>query len=205
MGGAWREHRYRVRFGTQQGAAMRAPISIIIPTLNAEDHLQGCLMALMEGLDAGLICELIVSDGGSTDQTFQLADAWGATWLTGPASRGGQLRRGCAQATGQWLMVLGADTQLAPGWSTAVIEHMKSQQAGWFRLRFASGGRIGAGWANLRARMGLPCPDQGLLLPRRLYDQAGGFADTPSQENVALVRALKGRLRGIEADAVVSA
>ena len=77
---------------------MRAPISVVIPTLNAEAPLTGCLTALMEGLEAGLIRELIISDGGSTDMTLTLAEAWGAEIVTGPASRGGQLRRGCAKA-----------------------------------------------------------------------------------------------------------
>ncbi|PHR00109.1 MAG: glycosyl transferase, partial [Sulfitobacter sp.] len=57
---------------------MRAPISVVIPTLNAEAGLSNCLTALMEGLDAGLIRELIVTDGGSQDATLALAEAWGA-------------------------------------------------------------------------------------------------------------------------------
>tara|TARA_R110002095_G_scaffold203711_1_gene185818 strand:+ start:834 stop:1055 length:222 start_codon:yes stop_codon:yes gene_type:complete len=72
---------------------MRAPISVIIPTLNAAHTLPHCLTALMEGLDAGIIRELIVSDGGSNDATGALAQAWGAEVIHGPASRGGQLRR----------------------------------------------------------------------------------------------------------------
>ena len=75
---------------------MRAPISVIIPTLNAEDVLKPCLESLMEGLDAGLIRELIVSDGGSTDATGATAQAWGADVVHGSPSRGGQLQRGCA-------------------------------------------------------------------------------------------------------------
>lgn len=184
---------------------MPAPISIIIPTLNAERSLPGCLAALVEGLDAGLVCELIVSDGGSHDQTRALADAWGAEILVGAPSRGGQLGRGCAAAKGDWLMILHADTQLAPGWSEAVHAHMASGKAGWFRLRFDQGGRFVAGWANLRSRLGLPYGDQGLLVPRRLYREVGGFEDIPLMEDVAMARALKGRLRGIGAVAVTSA
>ena len=69
---------------------MRAPISVIIPTLNAQDHLSHCLTSLMPGLEAGLICELIVSDGGSSDNTVEIAKAWGAEIVLGPASRGGR-------------------------------------------------------------------------------------------------------------------
>ena len=66
---------------------MRAPISVIIPTLDAAEPLPACLAALMEGLDAGLVRELIVSDGGSADATGAIAQAWGAVvlrWYAGP-------------------------------------------------------------------------------------------------------------------------
>ena len=46
----------------------RAPISVVIPTLNSADELVDCLATLAEGLDAGLIRELIVTDGASNDQ-----------------------------------------------------------------------------------------------------------------------------------------
>ncbi|MEM9637743.1 MAG: glycosyltransferase, partial [Pseudomonadota bacterium] len=167
---------------------MRAPISVVIPTLNAEAHLGGCLTALMPGLEAGIIRELIVSDGGSEDATVSIAKAWGAEVVTGPPSRGGQLARGCNAAAGTWLLVLHADTQLRDGWVGPAILHLDTRQAGWFRLAFAQGGlagRLVAGWANLRSRFGLPYGDQGLLLPRALYADAGGYPDQPLMEDVA--------------------
>lgn len=185
---------------------MRAPISVVIPTLNAAPQLAACLAALVEGLEAGLIRELIVSDGGSSDDTTTLADAWGAQVVVGPASRGGQLQRGVAAAQGRWLLVLHADTVLQEGWSAVVAEHLQSSdKAGWFRLRFDRGGRFVAGWANLRSRLGLPYGDQGLLLPRALYDAVGGYADQPLMEDVALARSLRGRLVRLDAVAVTSA
>ena len=187
---------------------MRAPISVIIPTLNAEAPLHDCLTALMEGLDAGLIRELVVSDGGSSDATVERAEAWGAEVVRGPASRGGQLRRGCAAARADWLLVLHADTVLAPGWTGPVGAFMGKPGAGWFHLRFDGGGgaaRIVAAWANLRSRLGLPYGDQGLLIHRSLYDAAGGYPDQPLMEDVALARALRGRLRGIPVTATTSA
>lgn len=188
---------------------MRAPISVVIPVLNGENALPGCAAALMEGVEAGLIRELVVSDGGSQDATRTLAEDLGAVWIEGAPSRGGQLRRGCAAARGDWLLVIHADTQLHAGWSEAVAAHLGQQSAGYFRLRFASGGvaaRIVAGWANLRARfLGLPYGDQGLLISRALYDQIGGFEDIPLMEDVAMARALKGRLDKLEGVAVTSA
>jgi rSAM/selenodomain-associated transferase 2 len=188
---------------------MRAQISVVVPTLNAEPALAACFGALMEGLEAGLIRELIVSDGGSTDATGAVAQAWGAVVLDGPASRGGQLRRGAAAAHGNWLLVVHADTVLAPGWSEAVRAHLADPaKAGWFRLAFDHGAlaaRFVAGWANLRSRAGLPYGDQGMLVHRRLYDAVGGYPDQPLMEDVALSRALRGRLCALDAVAVTSA
>ena len=184
---------------------MPAPLSVIIPTLNAGQTLPACLNALMEGLDAGLIAELIVSDGGSVDDTLKQADAWGAHIVTGPASRGGQLQRGCAQARANWFLVLHADTVLSPGWTNAVGPHLDTQKAGYFQLRFDRGGRVVAAWANIRARLfGLPFGDQGLLIPRALYSHVDGYADIPLKEDVALVRALKGHLIALVAQAISS-
>ena len=185
---------------------MPAPISVVIPTLNAAATLSDTLEALVEGLDAGLVTELIVSDGGSEDGTAVLADAWGATVIDGPASRGGQLRRGCAAARGPWLLVLHADTVLQPGWTDAVRAHLSGSQAGYFQLRFDRGGRLVAGWANLRSRwFGLPYGDQGLLLPRTLYERVGGYLDIPLMEDVAMARALRGHLQPLEGVARTSA
>ncbi len=185
---------------------MRAPITVVIPTLNAAEGLSNTLGSLVEGLDAELIRDVIVTDGGSGDATYEVADAWGATWITGDASRGGQLRRGCAEAKGDWLMVLHADTVLLPGWSGPVRAHLAGAHAGYFALRFDRGGRFVAAWANLRARLfGLPYGDQGLLVPSKLYREIGGYQDIPLMEDVAIARALRGKLRHIDAVAVTSA
>ena len=189
---------------------MRAPISIVIPSLNAAAALPACLAALVEGLQAGVIREVIVSDGGSTDNTRALAEGWGAEVILGAPSRGGQLRRGCGAARGDWLLVLHADTVLAPGWTDAAQNHMANRggAAGWFRLRFDQRGlvpRLVAGWANLRSGLGLPYGDQGLLLPRALYEEVGGYPDQPLMEDVALARALRGRLHRLEGLAITSA
>ncbi len=181
---------------------MRAPLSVIIPVLNAGSALPACLAALMEGLEAGVIREVIVTDGGSTDDSARIAEAVGAIWVSGPASRGGQLRRGAAAAGGEWLLVLHSDTVLPQGWSEALRRHMEAHRAkaGYFDLSFDARGsapRLVAGWANLRSRLfALPYGDQGLLVPRALYDELGGYADIALMEDVALARALgRARLR----------
>jgi rSAM/selenodomain-associated transferase 2 len=185
-----------------------AKISIVIPTLNAQSALPHCLEALMEGLSEGLIRELIISDGGSADATVQIAEAAGAEVVTGSASRGGQLRRGCAVAQGEWILVLHADTVLERGWAALVGDHItNSGQGAYFRLKFKANG-LGAlwvaGWANLRSRLfGLPYGDQGLLLRQTEYAAVGGYTDQPLMEDVALVRALP-RLVGLPVTALTS-
>ncbi|MCV6585230.1 MAG: TIGR04283 family arsenosugar biosynthesis glycosyltransferase [Marinibacterium sp.] len=174
---------------------MTAQLSVVIPTLNAERGLPGCVSALIEGLLAGHIRELVISDGGSTDATLQIADDAGATVVHGPASRGGQLRRGVAATRGDWVLVLHADTELEPGWIEHVASHMQTaSRPAHFRLAFRASGvmpGLVAGWANLRSGLfALPYGDQGLLVPRALYDAAGGYPDQPLMEDVALIRRL---------------
>lgn len=115
---------------------MRAPISVIIPTLNEEAQLGACLSSLLPGVEAGLFRELIVSDGGSSDRTVEIAKEWGAEVVEGAPSRGAQLARGCLAAKGQWFLILHADTQLKPDWVGPVARHLSSNRAGWFRLAF---------------------------------------------------------------------
>lgn len=192
---------------------MRSPITVIIPTLNAADSLAGCAAALIEGLQAGLIREVIISDGGSHDATAAIADGIGADIVAGSASRGGQLRRGAARAKGAWLLFLHADTQLAEGWSRAVGDHLAQASladgpAGYFRLGFDGKGvgpRIVAMWGNLRARcLGLPFGDQGFLIPAQLYAQIDGHPDIPVMEDMAIARKLRARLVPLDATARTS-
>ncbi len=186
---------------------MRAPLTVVIPTLNAEAALPISLVAVYEGVEAGLLRELIVVDGGSDDGTCSLAEEVGAEVLHAAPSRGGQLKAGGAAAKGAWLLFLHADTELASGWTDVVAAHMARHAdcAGYFRLGFDEGGAWVARWANLRSRLfGLPYGDQGLLVSARLYREVGGFAEMPLMEDVALARALRGRLRGLDHLAVTS-
>ncbi|SLN38734.1 PGL/p-HBAD biosynthesis glycosyltransferase/MT3031 [Roseovarius litorisediminis] len=180
---------------------MRAALSVVIPTLNAATALPACLGALIEGLEAGLIRELIISDGGSDDGTLQLADEAGAVIVQGAASRGRQLRHGAEISQGDWLLFVHADTILPAGWSGMIREHMTTEQPAHFRLSFDVSGLMPglvAGWANLRSRLlGLPYGDQGLLISRADYDAVGGFRDMPLMEDVAMARALRGRLKSL--------
>jgi rSAM/selenodomain-associated transferase 2 len=194
----------------QRNRPVAAQISVVVPTLDAQDTLPACLTALMEGLTAGLIRDLVISDGGSTDATLAIAEEAGAVVMTGPASRGGQLSRGAQAARGTWLLFLHADTVLDPGWADAVADHLEHRGGpAYFQLAFRARGVMPAwvaGWANLRSRaFGLPYGDQGLLISQADYLRSGGYPDQPLMEDVALVRALDRPLTGLDVRVVTRA
>lgn len=180
---------------------MRAKLSVVIPVLNAAQNLPDCLAALMEGVEAGLIRELVISDGGSSDATVQIATEAGAVIIEGLASRGGQLRRGAIVAEGEWLLFLHADSMLPAGWSACVAAHLKTGRPAHFKLRFDAAGfapKLVAFWANMRSRLfRLPYGDQGLLISRGDYDTIGGYRDIPLMEDVAMSCALGRRLQAL--------
>ncbi len=188
---------------------MPAPLSIVIPTLNAAARLPGCAASLMEGLDCGLVRELVISDGGSTDATLEIAQQLGATIVSGAPGRGGQLQRGAEAARADWMLFLHADTQLSEGWSDPVSDHIRTNpRAGYFQLGFDAKGfraRFFEVGANLRSRLGLPYGDQGLLISRGLYRNIGGYEDIPIMEDVAIAKALRGQLRMLAARALTDA
>lgn len=180
-------------------------ISVVIPTLNAAPRLGPCLGALGPAICDGTLSEVIFTDGGSTDDTAEIADLSGARLIVGPPGRGGQLARGAAEARADWLLFLHADTVLSPDWPERMREHMRAGpgKAGWCRLAFDAKGtapHVVAGWANLRSRaFGLPYGDQALLIHRSLYRSVGGHKTIPLMEDVALARAL-GRSRLVPLD-----
>ena len=190
---------------------MPAPLSVVIPTLNAARDLPVALPPLVEVLETGVIRDLVISDGGSTDKTVEIAEAAGAALVTGPVGRGGQLGRGVQAAKGDWVLLLHADTELPSGWTGLVLEHMKDapDRAAYFRLSFRAQGllpRMVAGWANLRSRLlGLPYGDQGLLIRKPVLEAAGGVPELPLMEDVALSRALQGRLTALPGTVTTSA
>lgn len=180
------------------------PVSIIIPTLNAESHLPATLAALGTGLD------IIVADGGSTDRTAHIARAAGARVLTAPPGRGVQIAAGIAAARQPWLLILHADTSPQAGWRQAVAAHDDPQRAGYFRFVLdtpAPQARRLERMVAWRARvLALPYGDQGLLIHRDLLAQVGGMRPIPLMEDVDLVRRLgRHRLVALPADAITSA
>lgn len=180
---------------------MPAPISVIIPTLNVATHIGPCLAALSEALTEGLITEVIFADGGSVDETDQIAEEIGATFLTCPSGRGSQMAAAAQSARGEWLLFIHADSMLEQGWIGVVLQWLSQKHAGYFELKFndrSLAAKTVSRWANIRSRVfGLPYGDQALLIRKILYEQVGGHPNIPLMEDVAIAKSLRGQLKPI--------
>lgn len=189
-------------------------ISVVIPTLNAASHLPATLAPLVDGAARGLVKQVIVCDGGSTDETLAIAEAAGCDVIKSAPGRARQMRAGAAAAKGKWFLFLHADTALSPGWVNEVERFMATPQAHMraaaFTLAFdddSPEARRVVYWARVRARLlKLPYGDQGLLISRFFYEASGGFSDLPLMEDVEFVRRLGGdRIVLLQTVAVTSA
>lgn len=188
-------------------------LSVVIPTLNAAAHLRATLASLGDGpMRDGPATELLVTDGGSADETAAIAGEFGARVIAAQRGRGSQLAAGVAAATGDWLLLLHADTRLGVGWRVAVTDHIATcpERAGYFRFALDStvpqARRLEHAVAWRCRVFALPYGDQGLLIHRTLLHAVGGMRALPLMEDVDLARRLgRSRLRLLDAPAVTSA
>jgi rSAM/selenodomain-associated transferase 2 len=191
-------------------------LSVIIPTLNAEAFLGQTMAALVPAAVDGVVREVIVADANSSDRSAFIAESAGATLVTCGGGRGAQLAAGAARARFPWLLFLHADTVLEPGWEREVVRFVEGSEA--YAQPLAAAFRFALDDHGARARvlerlvawrcalLRIPYGDQGLLLPRALYDAIGGYRSLPLMEDVDIVRRLgRRRLRLLQTRAVTSA
>jgi rSAM/selenodomain-associated transferase 2 len=183
------------------------PLSVVIPTLDAAACLPAAFVALETG--RGIVREVIVADGGSTDDTLAVAREWSARVVTASRGRGQQLAQGAEAAVGKWLLFLHADTRLERGWAEAVrrfiADPTSRERAGYFAFRLdddVPAARRLERMVEWRSRaLGLPYGDQGLVIARGFYQRLGGFPPLALMEDVALARRI-GRRRLVPLDVV---
>lgn len=180
------------------------PFSIVIPVLNESGGIVRLLEALQHFRAQG--AEVVVVDGGSSDGTPVLALPLADRVLAAPCGRGSQMNAGAANARGEVLLFLHADTRLPPS-ALERIEDAVRKGALWgrFDLRIEGstrGLRLVAFMMNWRSRLsGIATGDQAIFVTREAFLRVGGFADIPLMEDVVF----SGRLRAIARPACLAA
>ena len=165
-------------------------ISVVIPALDEAGQIAAAVAS------AGG-CEVIVVDGGSTDDTVAAAQAVGATTLVAERGRARQMNAGAVRAGGDVLLFLHADSRLPPEFDTAIAAALADGAVvgGRFDLSLEPGSPfldLTAALINLRSRLtGIATGDQALFVRRETFAAMGGFEDVPLMEDVAFTRALK--------------
>lgn len=193
----WREEGKHRSAANQRGNVNS--ISVVIPTLNEEEALPRTLEQLKAISEA---IEVIVADGGSRDSTLAIAEKAGCRTVKTPAGRGNQMRAGAAQAVGDVVLMLHADTWMPPEAGEAVIRCLNDPTVvgGGYWKDFRDGTWLMAGsrWrCALRLFVsGRIAGDQGVFVRRDVLEKAGGVPDIPLMEEFRLCERLnkEGRL-----------
>jgi rSAM/selenodomain-associated transferase 2 len=168
--------------------------SIIIPLLNEVTAIVPLLEGLRDWRDNG--AEIIIVDGGSTDGSAEAAAPLVSLLLTSRRGRARQMNAGAAQARGDILLFLHADTCL-PAHALEHIARAIDHGAHWGRFDVRITGQLrGLGlvaWMmNRRSRLtGIATGDQAIFVSRQAFDRVGGYADLPLMEDIVLSRALR--------------
>lgn len=169
-------------------------MSIIIPVLNEETLIEGLLRNLRLRFAAA---ELVVVDGGSTDQTFQRAAALADKLIQAEPGRAIQMNAGAMAASGRVLLFLHADTHLPDDALEAVTAGLAASGFVWGRFDVTLDGEhpflpVIAGLMNLRSRLtGVATGDQAIFVTRKAFATANGFPKIVLMEDVALSKRLR--------------
>ena len=174
--------------------------SIIMPVLNEEAVLEQQLCQLAR-VCAPYECELLIVDGGSVDASVAIGQRFGQV-ISAPRGRAAQMNRGAAEATGDILLFLHADSTL-PDDALLAIERACAAPGvvgGAFRICFNCSRlayRLVAFFTNLRSRWrGIFTGDQAYFVRAESFRAIGGFPDIALMEDIEIVTRLRaiGRL-----------
>ena len=170
-------------------------ISLIIPTLNESANIRQCLASIEKNRT---VLETIVVDGGSTDDTQEIARQVGAHVIQAPKGRGYQIYAGVSQASGDVILILHADCLLDTDILPQILHKLNEYpyyiggSVGMAYLTQTFAKRIIAGLNNSRARWtGIAFGDQVQFFRREALPLIGGYPEMMLMEDVELSMRLK--------------
>lgn len=170
-------------------------LSIIVPILNESPQLPELFAHLLPLQRAG--CEIIFSDGGSSDGSDMLVRVAGYSVANTECGRARQMNAGAAQATSEVLLFLHADTRLPESAMHHIATALADGNFGWGRFDVCISGRafmlrvIGR-MMNWRSRLsGIATGDQAMFVRRDVFERLQGFPDQPLMEDIELSKRLK--------------
>ena len=171
-------------------------LSIVIPALDEGPGLAELVERLGRFQSAG--AEVIVADGGSTDESPERVASLADRVIVTQPGRARQMNAGAAVASGSRLWFLHADSRPPTDAPARIAWGLARRSWGRFDVRLSGGGfRLGVVAMAMNRRScwsGICTGDQGLFVTRRGFDAVGGFPDQPLMEDVAFSRRAKRRL-----------
>ena len=171
------------------------PLSIIIPALN-EGHQIATILARLQG-HRSQNTEIILVDGGSRDDTVELAAPLVDRVITSKAGRATQMNAGAALATAEVLLFLHADTVLPAHAPQLILQGLTDARYRWGRFDVTIAGdhfflAVIAWFMNHRSRLtGIATGDQAIFMTREVFDQLGSFPDQALMEDVEMTSRLR--------------
>jgi len=162
--------------------------SIIIPIFNEASALPNALKQLVSGLPDPSEVEIILSDGGSQDDSIRLAKQFPVNVIHSERGRALQMNAGALQTTGEWLIFLHADTILPSDWMTLI----RNSHHDWGRFDVRLSGqhwlfRFIEKAMNFRScTTAVATGDQALFFRREFFHKLGGFPKIPLMEDIAI-------------------
>jgi uncharacterized protein len=168
-------------------------VSIIIPTFNEELVLEKTLTQIRQLYPH----ELIVSDGGSVDNTSRIARNFSHRVIISSANRAIQMNAAAQEATGDLLLFLHADNRLESKSYKKMLESMENPKwvGGAFTLCIESDKwsiNLITLLANIRSKyFGLAYGDQGFFVRKEVFNNMKGFSPIPICEDLDFYRRLR--------------